>query len=369
MFLAEGQLGDQLLLTPALRAVKESFPGSHTTVLVVERRGSTESKPVLELRATSEERKTSVFSQNKNVDDLLIVNRPLLRSFTGFARLRVELGIIRFLRQQRFDAVICTLPEDRFSLWAFASGANIRVGQKRQGLSWLLNVAPDIKTSDRGVLEYYCDLIRALGAGVRSSHTEYIIADEATQWAEELFRQHGIARDHRVVVVHPGASGRYGVWTPERYANVMDMLVDRQTTVILLGGTLDEPVMSAVRSACIRQFIEINAKKNLARLAAVIKRSDLCITNDSGPRHLAIAVGVPSLALFRFHKEKEWGVYEETPFCKILKGDAPCPICPADRCLESTPGGDQFTAQCLRQVTVEDVMREVTAMLAVKKQQ
>ena len=101
LFIAEGQLGDLLLLTPALRATKESFPHSLITVLVVERRNAVESKHnrFKELAATDAERESSVLATNTSVDELLVLNRHALRSLHGYARANAEVAIVRFLRK------------------------------------------------------------------------------------------------------------------------------------------------------------------------------------------------------------------------------------------------------------------------------
>ena len=114
--IAEGQLGDLLLLTPALRAVKESFPSSYLAVLVLQRRrydvapasGDSSVPPPIS-------GSTSVVLRNDpHVDEVKEIDRSGLRELSGLRRLRSELGIIRWLRRQEFDTVICTFPEDRF---------------------------------------------------------------------------------------------------------------------------------------------------------------------------------------------------------------------------------------------------------------
>ena len=81
----------------------------------------------------------------------------------------------------------------------------------------------------------------------------------------------------------------------------------------------------------------------------------VCLTNDSGPRHLAVAVGAPSIAIFRRHHGMEWAVYQETERCVTLTGRADCDACPPDTCRDLIPPGEQFGSVCLRQIGVDEV--------------
>lgn len=356
LFLAEGQLGDLLLLTPALRAVKESFPASSVYVLMLERRNADESQshPFSNLIASPFERLNSVFSTNPNVDQLFVLNRGTFRSLHGIARGKAEWEIIKFLRRQKFEAVVCTFPEDRFVEWAFASGAGIRVGQRKQNLHWLLTHKPDIEKAEKGVLEYYCDLVRAIGAHVRTTRTEYVIPPSSIEWADRFFNASNISAAQRLVAVHPGATGDYKIWPPERYAALIDHLSNMQgVKVLLLGGKMDQPVTSAIRRHLRSSIIEAKTENSVGNLAAVFRRCSLCISNDSGPRHLAIAVGTPSLAFFRQHHNREWGVYEENDRLMTLRGSEPCPVCPSNICWDKIPSGEIFSSCCMRMIGVE----------------
>ncbi len=355
LFLAEGQLGDLLLLTPALRAIKESFPSSLVSVLVVERRGEVAAteKTFEDLSVTPAEHGQSVLGSNPHVDQLLILNRESLRSLHGFARLNAEWKIVRFLRRQKFDTVVCTFPEDRFAEWAYASGASRRVGQRNQKLQWLLTHTPDIEKGSNGVLEYYCDLVRAIGVTVRSNVTEYVIPASSLEWAKGFFGVTKISAAEKLIAVHPGATGNYRIWPPERYAALINHL-SKNNKVILLGGKLDEPIITAIRNHLQSSVLEIRTRGG--NLAAILQRCSLCISNDSGPRHLAIAVGTPSLAFFRQHHDREWGVYDENDRLVTLKGSGKCPACPEGICLDKIPEGEKFSTYCIRMIEVDEAI-------------
>ena len=369
LFIAEGQLGDLLLLTPALRAVKSRFPSSSVSVLVVERHKEVEipSGQFADLNATPGERESSVLGTNKNVDELLIVNRLALRSFHGLKRIKAELAIGRSLRRRKFDAAICTFPEDRFALWAFASGARVRVGQNKQSLHRLLTHKADIEKASKGVLEYYCALAMAVGAEIVSHTTEYEIPESSKRWADEFLRANALEDKRRIVAIHPGATGNYKIWPPERYAALIGYLDDRQDTrIVLCRGDQDESIIEAIKQIIRCPVVEVETGGDVGRFAAVLQRCALCISNDSGPRHLAVAVGTPTLAFFRQHHDREWGIYPGTETCVTLKGAQQCPVCPTGRCLDKVPEGEKFGSACMRMIDLNLARAAVNNILSVK---
>jgi heptosyltransferase II len=368
LFLAEGQLGDLLLLTPALRATKESFPDSFISVLVVDRRPGPSSKPnpFQELEASDAERESSVLSTNKNVDELLVVNRQSLRLLRGVKRIKAELAIVRSLRKKRFDAVLCTFSEDRFAIWAFASGAKTRIGQKSQPLHRLLTHTPDIHKAEHGVAAYYCELVKQLGATVSSETTEYHIPAKSMSWTHDFLLSRNVPSDRPIIAVHPGASAEFRIWPPEHFAAAIEHFTNVfGATVLLLGSIYDKPIMNAIKERLRVPVIEIDEHGNISNFAAILQRCSLCISNDSGPRHMAIAVGTPSIALFRLHDEiiREWSIYEESSTIAILKGKTQCPAC-STVCLDRVPEGERFGSFCIRLITVEEVIQKAESMLS-----
>jgi len=367
LFITEGGLGDHVAMTPALRELKKSFPESFVCVFTTYRMPTDiEKKHQFEdLYPSQVEKDNSIFTSNKNVDEMYVLNRYAFKSLSGIARVKAELAVVRFLRSKKFDTVISTFPhKDRFILWSFFARAKIRVGARNQGMRWLLTVTPDIEKSRGGVVEYYCDLVRAIGATVSSTRTEYLVPESSARWADRLLQELHLDPSKRLVAVHPGASGSYKVWPVERLAALMDhMSTKLNVTVVLLKGVMDGGIVAAIQKSLRTDAIEIDCSGSIGNLAAVLKRCSLCVTNDSGPRHLAVAVGIPSLAFFRFHHDKEWDVYQAVESCATLKGVGACPVCPPDKCLDRVPEGEQFGSYCLRMVSLEDAIRKVESML------
>jgi heptosyltransferase II len=367
LFIAEGQLGDLLILTPALRATKKTFPSAFISVLLLQRRryDSPDSTAGM-LPVYSPHGGTAVvLLANPNVDEVLEIDRHALRSLRGAARIRSESIIVREIRKRNFESVVCTFPQDRFVLWAYASGAKVRVGQRRQALWRLLTHTPDILKSDGGVLKYYCNLVSAIGAKAESFATEYSVPEIAQQRAAELLDARDLKHVPCLIAVHPGASGSYRIWPPERYAALIDLLQARSgCKVLLCGSVFDQQAVSEVKRRVRTNVEVINTGESVAELAALLQKCALCISNNSGPRHLAIAVGVPSLAIIPQFDDREWKIYEDDRRCATLQGTQRCPACPPGRCLNLIPENESYGSHCMRMIEPGTVLSKTNQILA-----
>jgi ADP-heptose:LPS heptosyltransferase len=364
LVLAEGQLGDLILLTPAFRALKESFPQTVLSVLVVQRRayvsGGSPPPPLTKDPEIGTTEAIAAFA-----DEVLEVSRPALRAARGIGRIRAEWSILKRIRAGRHDTIISCFPEDRFAIWAALSGARTRIGQDDQPLALLYTGRPRIRKEEGGVLRYYAELVTAAGANVRSLATEFRVTEEDRAEADRILTAKGIAAGETFVVVHPGASGPYRIWPPDRFARVVETLQERiGIRSVLCGTPHDMPALSAVRSSLRSGIPEIVLEGSVHQLAGILSRAKLCLSNDSGPRHLAVAVGTPSVAILPKHNDRAWGVYDDGPSASYLMASTSCPLCPPDRCFDRHPEGEEFGSACMRMVSAEQVLKRILPLLS-----
>ena len=365
LVIAEGQLGDLLILSPALRALRESFSNASLTVLVLQRRSYEEpvspGRPVL---LENPERGTSaVPGSDPNVTRVAEIDREALRALRWFRRLGAEFSVLRWLWKGKFDTVICTFPQDRFYLWAYLSGARMRVGEEGKMFSALLSHRLRQARSAGGVLAYYCALAEAAGAVVRSRRTTVAVSRDHTERATARWGALGLSEEKGVVAVHPGASGNYRVWPPENFAALIDHLQQRRIPVLLTGSVFDRGVLEEVRKRCATSP-HLVFTTGVMDLAALLKKCALCISNNSGPRHLAVAAGVPSLALIPRFDDILWKVYTDEKMAGTMQSRERCPACPPGACLNALPPGETYGSWCMRALTVEEVTARVDSLLA-----
>ncbi len=203
LFIAEGQLGDLLLLTPAIRSVKKSFPQSSISLLIIQRRNNNFNvERINSIEDILTRNSTNPLSNNPNIDDIFVINHNAMRVIKGLKKIKLELQVIKFIRQKKFDAVICTFSHDRFILWASTSGAKIRVGQGRQSFSFLLTHKVNIKKEEAGVLNYYLEMVKAIGAKSDSNKTEYYIDEKSKNWFKQFADENNL-NDKKLIAIHP----------------------------------------------------------------------------------------------------------------------------------------------------------------------
>ena len=307
-----------------------------------------------------------VLSNNPYVDQIIEINRSAIRSSTGMKRVNLELKIIRLIRKEKYDIVICTFPQDRFVFWSFFSGAKIRVGQRDQKFSWLLTHTPNVQKEYNGVLKYYCELVAAAGASVNSYTTEYHITEASQKWAGDYIRKNNLNNKKGFVCIHPGASGLFKAWPPKRFASLIDSIKSKGNINVLLCGTeYDKYLIAEVKKHLKERVAEIDFEDSTDRFAAVLEQSVLSVSNDSGPRHLAVAVGTPTIAFMSRMKHHAWKIYEDEIKNVVLQGNTHCNLCTEEDCREIIPDGEVFGAYCIRMVTTEEALENVRQIISI----
>ena len=177
------------------------------------------------------------------------------------------------------------------------------------------------------------------------------IKEDSEQWVKVLLEKSGISFKDKLLGLHPGASCPSKVWPLERFAEVADRLADKYGfKVIIVSGKNDSAKAKVVAQAMKSPAVNLAGETSLSQLASLLKRCALFISNDSGPVHLAVAVGVPVISIFGRQQAglspKRWGPLGAKD--KVLHKSAGCIECLAHNCVKSFA--------CLKAITVEDVI-------------
>lgn len=218
----------------------------------------------------------------------------------GFGAARATAKVLRALA---CDAAVVIPRSLRAALAPALARIPVRVGFAAQGRSFLLTHPvrgwKPLRLAHRSA--YVAALLAPLGVPAPAAAWEFRPSDEAFQFADRwLAAAPGRRAGLPVVAFEPG--GAYGVakrWGEDRYAELARRLISTGTADVVLVGTNDSMPLHdrIVRGAGVR-LLEAAGATDLAQLAALLKRSALLVTNDTGPMHLAAAVGTPVLALF-----------------------------------------------------------------------
>lgn len=279
-------IGDVLTATPAMRALRETYPEAQIDLLTTP--GAAPAVP------------------RHLVDGIRAAERGLVRVP---ADIRVAGHLFVDLRRAHYDVVFflhhLTLRAGaaKYRLLATATGAPMLVGCDNGLGAWLTHALPDQGFGALHEVDYWLQVVALAGARTTDLRLAVQFDHEDLRVADRLLAGW---RGFRVVI-HPG-SGGYSLarrWEPDKWASLADSLIDQEGAQVILVGARSDGV-HAVETAMGRPVLNLAAKTTLPQLAALISRSQLFVGADSGIMHMASAVGVPVVALFGPSNERAW---------------------------------------------------------------
>jgi heptosyltransferase-2 len=227
-----------------------------------------------------------------------------------------------------------------------------RWGYATDGRRPLLTRAPRVPEQVRGRSQVYYYRAMLAGAGLRVSAAPDVSLSCPPDWARSAGadRLLGAEDGGAWIGVNPGAF--YGTakrWLPERFAAVADTLADRGARIVLVGGAAERPVGAAIAAQMRAPARVLCGETTLPELVGVLARLRLLVTNDSGPMHLAAALGVPVVAVFGPTDWRETHPLGEAH--RVVREPVPCSPCGLREC--------PIDHRCMRRVTVDRVLAEV----------
>ena len=221
--------------------------------------------------------------------------------------IRHLMEMVRMIRAERFDVVMDLSLGWQMGLACWMAGIPKRVGFDFRGRGrFLTHKLPLSGFQNKPVAEYYLDLITPLGLKKPTqSRYELTLPSSALSQAEEFLTSHSVQAGERLVGLVPGggaswgASAVYKQWPPEKFAEAANaLLATEKVRVILFGDKQETGLCQKVAEKMDRPPIVATQLSSLVLLAGILKRCDLVIGNDSGPMHLAAAVGTKTVSIF-----------------------------------------------------------------------
>jgi heptosyltransferase-2 len=273
-----GQLGDVVMSLPALRAIRERFPQSQITVAV--------GKPAKEL-----------LSLSGYANEFLEVDRVSLRDGPTLISIGRIIKLVSEVRKRKYDFVIDLHSYYETNILGFLSGAPQRLYSRRsnRSLDFLANFKPrPVKEEETThLVDRYLDVLRPLGIenvsrapALRTSPTE----DEAV---EALLKKEKAQTRELLVGVFPGAGSSTRLWPLDRFVELADHLVrNDKVRVIVFAGPEERGMVPQMRRAFPAGTIFFD-RLTIAQLVSAQARLTVFISNDTGPAHIAAAVGTP----------------------------------------------------------------------------
>ncbi len=281
-----GQLGDVVLSLPALAAIRARFPSARVSVAV-----GRPAVAVIELACVA--------------DEVLGVDRVALRDGPKPLSIFRIAKLVKDVRRAGFDFVIDLHSLSETNLLGYLSKAPQRLYARRPGrsLDWLSNFRPrpPIEDTTKHATARYLDVLAPLGVGEVSRVPRLQTRAEDDRAVEEMLRKERAGTDAPLVGIFPGAGHPSRRWPLEQFAELARRLeVNDGVRVVLFAGPEERALVREMRAQFPRSAIVFD-RLTIPQLTSALSRLAVLISNDTGPMHIAAAVGSPVVILMAHH--------------------------------------------------------------------
>jgi len=323
------RLGDVLLSTPVIKNLRKNMPSAYIAMMV-----------------------------NSSVKEVVQGN-PYLDEVIPFDKRGEHKGLInsiRFvnsLKKKNFDLVLILHPTNRVHLILFFARIRKRFGYDRK-LGFLnTNILKHAKQFGRKhEIDYTLDFLRELGFSDFDTSLFMPVYKEAESWADEFLKKLNLRSNQPIIAIHPQASCLSKMWPSDYFAKLIEDIKEIYNPKIIQIGK--ERNYEKIH----KDVVNLSGKTNISQLASIIKRSSLLISNDSGPVHLAVALGIPVISIFGRKQDglspRRWGPSSKSSV--ILHKDVGCEFCLAHDCKQGFA--------CLKAIKPQEVLERVDQILS-----
>ncbi|MFZ5449070.1 MAG: glycosyltransferase family 9 protein [Thermodesulfobacteriota bacterium] len=313
LLISNTALGDTLFSTPAIRALRERYPAWELEVLA------------------------------HRVFGALLAHNPHVRKIWTYpGRNRRLLALVRDLRRRSYDLVIILHGNDpEATLLAYLSGAPFIIGSARSPLAFVYSAAVAFTDPDKHAIERRLDYVRLLGAETANKRMDLFLPREETERAATILIEHFGGMPPLLMALHPTGSDPYKWWPADNFIELGNFLYQAYgASLLIISGAGDRPQAEAIAAKLSGPALVTGGRCPLLTVAALLSRCRLLVANDSGPLHLGLALGVPTIGLLGADDPRrvgpygvEWGValHKRQEVCNL----EPCLLkkCPENRCL------------------------------------
>lgn len=331
------RLGDLVLSTPIFSALREKFPHAHIAALV-----SLENHEVIE--------------GNPHLDEILLYDKKGTEKSW-----RDNLIFAWSLRKKKFDLVIHLHATNRIHFVTWLAGIPSRIGWARKA-GWMLTEAyPDRKKEGlKHEAEYNFDILKSLAIPVpEKMEMFYPVSSRARASFEMLERHLNLPLHKPWIVLNPSASCPSKKWPAARFSKLADKFREEfQAAVFLIGTEADRELISQVKENMRGPVFDLSGRLSLGMLGALLKKAELLVSNDSGPVHIASALGIPVISIFG-RKQPGLSPQRWRPLganARVIWKDVGCETCLAHLC--------QIHFLCLDAIPAEEVFEAAAGMLS-----
>lgn len=330
-------VGDLVMATPLLTDLRRHFPDAHITAMC--RRGLSE-----------------LLKGDRDIDEVFAFTSP-----SGWLKKDERRDLIRSLRRGQYELGILLTNSFSSAWWFWRGRVHRRIGFRNEGRGFLLTdkVSFPKEREKQHLVVTYKELLRPLNIPPSDTKPRLHLMEGERSAARDILRQQGVPDGATVVGINPGAAyGSSKCWLPERFCEVAKALIEGPSVYVVFFG--DANGSALVKEICQKlpdRVINLAGGTTLRELVALIQLCDLFLTNDSGPMHIASALGTPLIALFGSTSSTKTGPYNGGMVIEKGVECSPCYLreCPIDH-------------KCMKEITTQEVVDQMRQMLAHRRE-
>ena len=322
LIIKPGAVGDLLQMTPVIRALKQAAPAARITLLV------------------GLESSASLFRHHPDIAEVLVFDRA------GAGRSGASLfPFLGRIRKARYDLVL-NFQRSNMRTWLFVAAAlpaRVLVYHKARG-----RVVHAV--------ENYLETLAPLSLPPAGTALEFHFGTEAGDFARKLLERHGLSGS-QLVALNPGATHAVNRWPVRRFAELADLVAERtQARPVIIGGPDDRDLAEKIVARSRSKPVSLAGATTLLQLGAVLRSCAVVVSGDTGPLHMAAAVGTKVVALFGAADPGRTGPIGN--HTRIIRAQAvSCVPCGRRICK------NRVYLECMERITAEEVLAAVIEQL------
>ncbi|MFA7347225.1 MAG: putative lipopolysaccharide heptosyltransferase III [Desulfurivibrionaceae bacterium] len=335
-----GDIGDVVLSTPCIRALRDRYPQARIVVVVWDKAAE-------------------LLEDCPWLDHVVAVTKQP-RSLWGEVCFQVD--FFRKLRNFHFDLAIDLRTGTRGAILAFFSGARQRIGfYAVDGKLWRNRIFTSLLyreyVPDQHVVDYLLSLLEAFGVTTEEHSPALVVSGDKLEKIEDFLKAEKIEPGSMLVAVQPFSLWRYKEWGQEKYISLISWLMEKQSATVLVTGSAPERQRAEeiVRN-CDKRCYNLAGKTSIAMYAALLKKCHLFIGVDSAGLHIAAAVGTPTVSIFGPSSPMSWAPRGARHL--VVQKEFDCLPCRQKGCRGSEK------SRCLDELAVDEVVQKIEKVVS-----
>jgi heptosyltransferase-3 len=296
------RIGDVLMCTPAVRSLRKNFPKAFMAFL-------------------TEKESAAILSENPYLDELIALDRKKYKNPW------YSLKSLWKVRKKKFDLVIDFFGNPRSAYFSFFSGAKVRLGYTFHQRKMFYNLIAYVNSTPQYAALARLEALSLIGIKEADCRLDFFLSKEAQKFAESFFIQENVDSSKLSISVSPTSRRAFNRYPLERYAQICDWLVSKYNAeIILVWGPKEKEVVEKLSALISHKPKMSRETSSLQELGAILKKCDIHLGNDNGTKHIAVAMGKPTLTIYGPHSEISW-TYPDFSLHKFVKKKVICPDC------------------------------------------